>query len=44
MPRTPAADDFETIRARIEELRREKMSELHALRDAGVPWDQYSPA
>ncbi len=30
MPRTPAADDFETIRARIEELRREKERE-HSL-------------
>jgi len=27
MRRTPAADDFETIRARVEELRREKMRE-----------------
>jgi len=25
------------------ELRREKISELHALRDAGVPWDQHLP-
>ena len=27
-----------------DELRREKISELHALRDAGVPWDQYPRA
>jgi len=27
-------------RGEREELRREKISELHALRDAGVPWDQ----
>jgi hypothetical protein len=26
MPRTRAADDFETIRARIEELRRERLA------------------
>jgi DNA-binding response OmpR family regulator len=31
-------------RGERDELRREKISELHALRDAGVPWDQYSPA
>jgi DNA-binding response OmpR family regulator len=30
-------------RGERDELRREKISELHALRDAGVPWDQYSP-
>ena len=34
MPRTPAADDFETIRARIEELRREKLREQSVLRNA----------
>jgi len=28
-------------RGEREELRLEKISELHALRDAGVPWDQY---
>jgi DNA-binding response OmpR family regulator len=28
-------------RGERDELRREKISELHALRDAGVPWDQY---
>jgi len=33
MPRTPAADDFETIRARIEELRREKLGEPAAARN-----------
>jgi DNA-binding response OmpR family regulator len=31
-------------RGERDELRREKISELHALRDAGVPWDQYPPA
>ncbi len=31
-------------RGERDELRREKTSELHALRDAGVPWDQFSPA
>jgi two-component system, OmpR family, alkaline phosphatase synthesis response regulator PhoP len=31
-------------RGERDELRREKISELHALRDRGVPWDQYSPA
>jgi DNA-binding response OmpR family regulator len=31
-------------RGEREELRREKIAELHALRDAGVPWDQYSSA
>jgi DNA-binding response OmpR family regulator len=31
-------------RGERDELRHEKISELHALRDAGVPWDQYSPA
>ena len=34
MPRTPAADDFETIRARIEELRREKLREQSAPNNA----------
>ena len=37
MPRTPAADDFETIRARIEELRREKLREPSLARNAGAP-------
>ena len=31
-------------RGERDELRREKISELHALRDAGVPWDEYPPA
>jgi Response regulator receiver domain len=31
-------------RGERDELRREKISELHALRDAGVPWDQYLSA
>jgi DNA-binding response OmpR family regulator len=31
-------------RGERDELRREKISELHALRDAGVPWDQDAPA
>jgi DNA-binding response OmpR family regulator len=31
-------------RGERDELRREKISELHALSDAGVPWNQYSPA
>ena len=31
-------------RGERDELRREKISELRALRDAGVPWDQYPPA
>ena len=34
MARTRAADDFETIRARIEELRREKMREPAAAKNA----------
>ena len=34
MPRTPAVDDFETIRARIEELRREKLREPSAANNA----------
>ncbi|MGE0259678.1 MAG: hypothetical protein AB7T18_13090 [Alphaproteobacteria bacterium] len=34
MARTRAADDFETIRARIEELRREKLREASAARNA----------
>jgi hypothetical protein len=34
MARNRAADDFETIRARIEELRREKLSEQSVLRNA----------
>ena len=34
MARTRAADDFETIRARIEELRREKPTEQTAARNA----------
>jgi hypothetical protein len=34
MPRTPAADDFETIRARIEELRRERMPEQAIAKNA----------
>jgi hypothetical protein len=33
MARTRAADDFETIRARIEELRREKMRESFAAKN-----------
>jgi hypothetical protein len=38
MPRQRAADDFETIRARIEELRREKMREPAAAKPpARVP-------
>jgi hypothetical protein len=31
-------------RGERDELRREKISELHALRDAGVPWDEYPAA
>jgi DNA-binding response OmpR family regulator len=31
-------------RGERDELRREKISELQVLRDAGVPWDHYSPA
>jgi hypothetical protein len=34
MARSRAADDFETIRARIEELRQEKLRELSAPRNA----------
>ena len=34
MARSRAADDFETIRARIEELRREKLSEQSVSRNA----------
>jgi len=34
MARTRAADDFETIRARIEELRREKLREQSAANNA----------
>ena len=34
MARTRAADDFETIRTRIEELRREKLAEAAAARNA----------
>ena len=34
MARTRAADDFETIRARIEELRREKTREPSAAQNA----------
>jgi hypothetical protein len=34
MPRTPAADDFETIRTRIEELRRERMREQSVAKNA----------
>jgi hypothetical protein len=34
MARNRAADDFETIRARIEELRREKMREPAAAKNA----------
>ena len=34
MARTRAADDFETIRARIEELRREKTREPAAAKNA----------
>jgi hypothetical protein len=38
MARTRAADDFETIRTRIEELRREKLRELSASKNAaGIP-------
>jgi len=36
MARTRAADDFETIRARIEELRREKMREPVAAKPSGA--------
>jgi hypothetical protein len=37
MPRSRAADDFETIRSRMEELRRERRPERPAPRtDAGV--------
>jgi DNA-binding response OmpR family regulator len=31
-------------RGERDELRHEKISELHALRDAGVPWDKYPAA
>ena len=34
MARTRAADDFETIRARIEELRREKLAEQSIAKNA----------
>jgi hypothetical protein len=34
MARTRAADDFETIRARIEELRREKLADRAVPRNA----------
>jgi hypothetical protein len=38
MPRTRAADDFNAIRARLEELRRERLSERPAAAaDAGMP-------
>jgi len=38
MPRSRAADDFETIRKRIEELRRERLPQQPALaRDPHVP-------
>jgi hypothetical protein len=38
MPRPRAADDFKTIRTRMEELRREKLREQGALtREPGVP-------
>jgi hypothetical protein len=38
MARTRAADDFETIRTRIEELRREKIREPAAAKNAaGIP-------
>ena len=36
MPRPRAADDFETIRARMEELRREKTPAQPALADRGA--------
>ena len=46
---TELAPRFRGLLERLErgerdELRRERISELHALRDAGVPWDQYPPA
>lgn len=43
MSRPRAADDFETIRARIEELRRERSLEPPAAKTDGVPAGHRGP-